>query len=75
MPYKIKKSKSGKYKVTSPHGTRAKGTSKQKAEAQVRLLQAIEHNSEFKKRVEGKHHSAPNGEFLDKKAKEFGVSI
>jgi len=29
--------------VTSPHGVKAKNTTKQKAAAQVRLLQGIEH--------------------------------
>lgn len=43
MPYKISKRKGGGYKVTSPHGTKAKKTSKKKAIAQVRLLQMKEH--------------------------------
>ncbi len=43
MPYKIKKTSGGKNKVTSPSGTRAKGTTKKKAEAQTRLLRAVEH--------------------------------
>lgn len=43
MPYKISKTKSGKYKVTSPHGTKAKHTSKKKAIAQVHLMQMKEH--------------------------------
>ena len=42
MPYKIKKVKGG-YKVTSPHGTKAKKTSKKKAVAQVRLLAMKKH--------------------------------
>jgi hypothetical protein len=42
MPYKIKK-KDGNYEVSSPHGKKAKGTTKKKAEAQVRLLNAVEH--------------------------------
>ena len=55
MPYKIRKNKKG-YSVTSPHGTKAKHTTKKKAEAQKRLLQAIEHNPDFKprKRKKGK---------------------
>ena len=47
MPYKIRKKKSGDYEVRSPSGVRAKGTSKKKAAAQVRLLQAIEHDEDF----------------------------
>lgn len=42
MPYKIKKVKGG-YRVTSPHGTKAKKTSKKKAKKQVHLLQMKEH--------------------------------
>lgn len=42
MPVKITKT-DGKYKVTTPHGTKAKGTTKGKAEAQRRLLNAVEH--------------------------------
>ena len=43
MPVKIKKLKSGKYRVSTPHGVRAKGTSKKKALAQERLLNMKEH--------------------------------
>ena len=37
MPYTIRKTKGG-YSVKSPHGTKAKRTTKAKAKAQVRLL-------------------------------------
>jgi len=40
---RIKKIKGGKYRVSTPHGTKAKGTTKAKAEAQKRLLNAVEH--------------------------------
>jgi len=50
MPYDIKKVGKGKFKVTSPHGTRAKHSTKRNAAAQVRLLQAIEHDPNFKPR-------------------------
>jgi len=43
MPTKIKKTKSGKFSVKTPGGVKAKGTTKSKAEAQARLLRAIEH--------------------------------
>jgi hypothetical protein len=43
MPVKIKKTAAGKFKVSTPGGTKAKGTSKKKAEAQKRLLNAVEH--------------------------------
>ena len=42
MPYKITPNK-GNYKVTSPSGVRAKGTTKTKARRQVNLLEGIEH--------------------------------
>ncbi len=41
MPYKL--TRVDGYKVTSPHGTKAKKTTKRKAEAQVRLLRGVEH--------------------------------
>lgn len=47
MPYKVRKKDGDKYEVRSPSGVRAKGTSKKKAEAQVRLLNAIEHDEDF----------------------------
>ena len=43
MPVKTKKTKGGKYRVETPGGVKAKGTSKKKAEAQKRLLNAIDH--------------------------------
>lgn len=43
MPEKIEKLKSGKYKVSTPGGVKAKGTTKKKAMAQTRLLRAVKH--------------------------------
>lgn len=43
MPVTIKKKKSGKYSVSTPGGTKAKGTTKAKAEAQANLLRGVEH--------------------------------
>ena len=48
MPVKIEKNKYGSYKVSTPHGVKAEHTTKEKAEAQQRLLNAIEHNPDFK---------------------------
>lgn len=42
MPYRITKV-DGKYRVTSPHGVKAKGTTQKKAKKQARLLRAIKH--------------------------------
>jgi hypothetical protein len=43
MPVTISKTSSGKYKVSTPNGVHAKNTTKKKAEAQKRLLNAVEH--------------------------------
>lgn len=42
MPYRI--TKQNGFRVTSPHGTKAKKTTLRKAKAQVRLLQAVKHS-------------------------------
>ena len=42
MPVKIKKSDGG-YRVSTPGGVKAKHTTKEKAEKQKRLLNAVEH--------------------------------
>lgn len=47
MPVKIAKNKSGSYRVSTPNGVKSKHTTKQKAQAQQRLLNAIEHNPDF----------------------------
>jgi len=66
MPEKITKTKSGKFRVTGPHGVHAKGTTRAKAKAQVRLLNAIEHGFKpRKKKKHGKKHgSAEFGDFM-----------
>jgi hypothetical protein len=43
MPAKITKAAGGKYRVSTPSGVHAKGTTKRKAEAQQRLLNAVDH--------------------------------
>jgi hypothetical protein len=71
MPYSISK-RDGEYTVRSPHGTKAKRTSKRKAESQVRLLNAIEHGFE-PDRKRRRHHSCENGSFLDSRINKFSV--
>ena len=44
MPVKLTKMPGGKVKVSTPSGTKAKGTSMKKAKAQERLLNAVEHS-------------------------------
>jgi hypothetical protein len=48
MPVKVTKKKGGKYEVKTPGGVKAKATTKAKAEAQERLLQAVEHDPDWK---------------------------
>jgi len=43
MPTKITKTASGKYRVSTPNSVHAKGTTKAKAKAQARLLNAVDH--------------------------------
>lgn len=43
MPYRLIKLKSGKVRVVSPHGTKAKATTPAKARRQANLLRAVEH--------------------------------
>lgn len=43
MPVKLRKLKSGKVKVSTPNGVKAKATTPTKAKKQQRLLNAIDH--------------------------------
>ena len=49
MPVKITKVGSNSYRVSTPSGVRAKHTTKTKAMAQKRLLNAVEHGWKKKK--------------------------
>lgn len=42
MPVRIRRS-GGRYRVSTPHGVKAKSTTRAKAHAQRRLLNAVEH--------------------------------
>lgn len=53
MPVKVKKTGKGKYRVSTPSGVKAKSTTKEKAEAQERLLQEVEHGWRPGKRRRG----------------------
>jgi len=48
MPVRITKERGG-YKVSTPHGVKAQHTTLAKAEAQKRLLNAVEHGWKPKK--------------------------
>jgi len=54
MPAKVKKNSKGGYTVTTPNGTHAKNTTKSKADAQERLLNAIDHGWKPTKGKRGK---------------------
>ena len=47
MPVKISKTKSGKYRVSTPNGVKSRGTTKEKAEAQKRIIDAADHGKPF----------------------------
>jgi len=51
MPVSIKKNKGGGYSVRTPHGVKAKNTTLAKAKSQERLLNAVEHNPDFVKKL------------------------
>ena len=54
MPVTKRRLASGKVRVTTPGGIKAKATTPAKAAAQERLLNAIEHNPGFKPRRRAK---------------------
>jgi hypothetical protein len=54
MPYKIKSTGKGRVKVTSPHGVKAKSATPENARKQVRLLNAVEHNPEFREKLKNR---------------------
>lgn len=43
MPVKIRKTKKGKHRVSTPGGVKAKGTTKAKAKRQANLLRGVKH--------------------------------
>lgn len=43
MPVSITKNKEGSYRVSTPNGVHAKGTTLERAQAQMKLLNAVEH--------------------------------
>ena len=53
MPVKIRKA-GKKYRVSTPGGVKAKGTTRGKAEAQKRLLDTIDHNPSFRPKRKSK---------------------
>jgi len=73
MPARIRKV-DGEYSVSTPGGTKAKHTTKAKAKAQQRLLNAIDHG--FKpRRTKGGKYDDTHGEFCISRAKANGVEM
>ncbi len=54
MPYKILANEDGSYRVTGPSGVHAKSTTKEKAEAQIQVMQMREHGIPAKKKKKRK---------------------
>lgn len=54
MPVKVRKNKDGTYTVSTPSGVKAKRTTKREAEAQARLLRAVDHGWKPGKKRGGK---------------------
>ena len=50
MPVTLRRLSNGRVQVSTPGGVKAKGTTPQKAQAQQRLLNAIEENPNFRPR-------------------------
>jgi hypothetical protein len=82
MPAKMRKLKSGKVRVSTPNGVKAKATSPEKGKALVRLLNAVDHgwkpdqkegkpmmkNTTSKKMAsKGMMHKMPNGMMMSDK--------
>jgi hypothetical protein len=53
MPAKVKEKAGGGYQVSTPEGVTAKNTTKENADSQARLLNAIAHGYDPKKRKTG----------------------
>lgn len=61
MPYKETKLSDEKFQVKSPRGIKAKGTTKKKADAQMRLLRGIEHGMVPKEKKKKSGHNLMGG--------------
>lgn len=51
MPYSTHSVGKGRVQVRSPHGVKAKSTTPANAKKQIRLLNAVEHNPEFREKL------------------------
>ena len=58
MPVKVRKKKGGRYSVSTPGGVKAKSTTLEKAKAQERLLNAIDHGFKPTKKKQSKGSKA-----------------
>lgn len=54
MPYKLARQRNHKYTTSSPNGVKGRNMTLGNAKKQIRLLEAIEHNPEFKMKLRKK---------------------
>ena len=73
MPARISKTDGG-YSVRTPGGVKAKRTTKEKAKAQQRLLNAIDHGFEPRRAKRNKYDEA-HGEFCMSRAHKYRVKM
>lgn len=73
MPVTKRRLPSGKVRVSTPGGVKAKATTPTKAAKQERLLNAIEHGFVPMKK-DGKGKSAQPGSFLEERQRRFGIN-
>lgn len=56
MPYRKRKNKDGTYTVSSPNGVKGRKMTLRNANAQIRLLNAVEHSDWRPTKNRKKHH-------------------
>ena len=69
MPAKVRKNPDDGYSVSTPNLVHAKNTTKEKAEAQKRLLNALEHGF-VPGSTKGKHSGGKMGDYHEKRSKK-----
>ena len=77
MPAKVKKNPDDGYSVSTPNAVHAKNTTKEKAEAQKRLLNAIDHGFKPTGKVakggtKGNRSGGEDGTWQKKRSKMYG---
>jgi hypothetical protein len=75
MPVKIEKLPGDEVRVSTPGGVKAKHTSFQKAMAQKRLLNAVEHNPDFKPKSAGSRGTGYKATQRSKGSRKIGDAL